>query len=374
MRHRFVSLALVMAMGDACQGPPPVGRAADPTPPAMGNAAGSESADLLRKVDGLKKELKDRPKSHDVKMALSKLYYENERFLDAAVLLREILDDKPGEAEARKLLGNCMFFLGNPDMAIALHDQVLAENPQDIDAMFFLGAILVESRPQDVDALKRTESLWTRFVETAPQHPRQSELQQQLEVVRKAIRGEIQLGHAPPAPQRPAAEEMPETREQGAMGGRVSFEKEGPQPAAGPRFKKGTRVASLGANATPLEQKKAEALDALDEGRFQDARKAAEAGLQLAPEESELGTSLARALVQLGELEAAIRRFGEVIKRNPRFAPAWHYLGMAHMMNQDPKRAAQTWRDLIQMDGAYAAEHRLEMRAQMAERMARNAP
>ena len=94
--------------------------------------------------------------------------------------------------------------------------------------------------------------------------------------------------------------------------------------------------------------------------------------LKTEPGDNEMGVARARSMVQLGESEQAIRAFGEVIKRNPKYPQAWHYLGMAHMMAGDPKRAAQTWRDLIAMDPDYARQNRLEQRAQMAERMSRS--
>jgi len=369
-RRQTPAALLALLLWQGCQPPPPVGRAADPTPPPP--TANTESAELLRKVDQLEKELKDRPKNFAVKMALGRLYYENERFVDAARMFRLALDEKPDENEARKLLANSLFFLGNPDTAIKLHEEALAANPNDSDAMFFLGAILVESRPMDVESLKRAQGYWKRFILQAPTHPRRKELEEQIAVLDRAIKGEISLGRG--EPQRAGnQQQVPEGGEQGAMGGSKSFEG-GPPPAggggAGPQFKKGTRVPALAVNATPTEKKRAEALDALDEGRFLDARNAAEAVLQASPDDLEVATARARSLVQLGEAENAIRAFGEVIKKRPNYAPAWHYLGMAHMMNNDAKRAAQTWKDLMEMDPAYAQQFRIPQRLQVAERMA----
>lgn len=378
----LVVLALAVTVG-ACQPPPPVGRAANPTPPTLTRGGNQESAALLKQLDAMQKELAQRPKDHKVRMALGKLYYENERFLDAAVMFREALDTNPTDVDANKFLGNCLFFLGNPDMAVAQHDKVLAAAPNDIDALFFLGAILVESRPQDRAALKRAGDAWARFLELAPTHPRSKEIAEQLEVVRKAERGEITLGNpeaqaAQQQAQGGGADGEPQGGDQGVMGGTRSFDAPGGgaggAPAgggAGPGARKGTRVPALRADASPLEKSRAQALDALDERRFVDAQQAAKEALLLAPDDPEMQVARARAMVQLGQAADAVRAFGEVIKKNPKFAPAWHYLGMAHMMNNDPARAAQTWRDLMAMDPAYAQANRLDTRAAMAERMAR---
>ncbi|MEW5853213.1 MAG: tetratricopeptide repeat protein [Myxococcota bacterium] len=371
---RLLCLAAALALA-SCRPPPPVGRAADPTPkgPSPGSNVSSENAELLRKVDALQKELKDKPKSTEVKLALGRLYYEAERFLDATLMFRQVIDDDPNNVEARKMLGNCFFFVGNPDLALQMHEEVLRQNPNDVDSLFFRGAILLESKPQDKEALKKVEESWVKFLELTPGHMRRGELERQLEIVRQAIRGEIVLG-GPTGPARTEEQAVPAGDNQGVMGGASDFQ--GGPPAGGggpgPRFKKGTRVPALAANASNLERRRAEALDALDEGRFFDAKTAAEAALQEASDDAELNVAKARAMTQLGEAQGAIRLYGEVIKKNPKYSPAWHYLGMAHMMGGDPKRAAQTWRELMEFDPGYASQHRLDQRAQMAERMARN--
>lgn len=372
MVKKWVAVAALCAWA-GCQPPPPVGRAANPTPPPS-PSANKESAELLKKVDALEKDLKERPKNFVVKKALGRLYFENERFVDAASMFRQALDERPDDAESQKFLANCLFFLGNPDMAIQLHNQVIQANPRDVDALFFLGAILVEARSQDVDSLKRALEAWGKVLEIAPEHPRARELSEQMDVLRKAIKGEISLGRAEQR-QQPQEQGGGEPQQgQGAMGGQASFGGEAPGGAPGgppgPTAKQGNRVASLAPSASKEEKLRAQALDALDERRFMDAKTAAEAILQTSPDDLEMGVARARSLVQLGEVETAIRSFGEVIKRKPNYSPAWHYLGMAHMLNNDPTRAAQTWNDLIQMDPAYADQHKLRQRAAMAARMA----
>ena len=357
-----------------CQPPPPVGQAANPRPREVARARDSSSAELLEKLDAMKAQLDTRPKDFNLRMALGKLYYENERYMDAAKMFREALDERPDDPEALGLLGNSMFYLGNPDMSVNLHERVLANHPNNLASLFLLGAILVEARPQDKAALARAVECWEKFLQLNPKDPRARDVAQQLEVVKKAQRGEITLGRPEP-PTQPSVDALPEDGQQGAMGGRTSFQDDSPAGggggAAGPRFNKGTRVPKLAADASPKERKRAEALDALDEGRFVDARKAAEDALLLAPDDPELGVARARSMVMTGEVELAIRAFGELLKKNPQYPQAWHYLGMAHMLNRDPARAAQTWRDLITMDPAYAKAHRLDARAAMAENMAR---
>ena len=97
---------------------------------------------------------------------------------------------------------------------------------------------------------------------------------------------------------------------------------------------------------------------------------AAEAVLQAQPVDDEMAVARARSLAQLGEVDAALKAYAEVLARSPRYAPARHYMGMAHMLKGDGKAAARAWRDLAAMDPDYAARHRLLERAAMAERVA----
>ncbi|MBI5494462.1 MAG: tetratricopeptide repeat protein [Deltaproteobacteria bacterium] len=346
---RVVVMSVPVLAAVACQGPPPVGRAADPV--QRGAPSDGESADLMRRVDDMQAQLKAAPKDARLLVALGKLYYDNERYPEAATHFRQALDQRPSDAEAAKMLGVCLFMLGNPDEAAKMQEAALASVPNDVDALFFVGAIVLNARPQDKDALKRAREAWEKFLELAPTHPRAAEIRSELEQVRKAERGEITLGR----PERAAAEERAEAPPAG-----------GTAPAAA---RKGTRVPALPKDAKPLDRKRAEALDAIDEQRYFDAREAAEVVLQALPTDDEMQVVQARAMVQMGEGPAAIKKYGEVIKRNPRFSPAWHFLGMAYMLGGDGKQAAATWRDLIRMDPEYARQNRLEQRAAMAENM-----
>ncbi len=50
--------------------------------------------------------------------------------------------------------------------------------------------------------------------------------------------------------------------------------------------------------------------------------------------------------------------------------PAWHYVGMAHLMSNDPKQAAESWAHILKVNPAYAKEHALDRRIKVAQRMA----
>ena len=62
--------------------------------------------------------------------------------------------------------------------------------------------------------------------------------------------------------------------------------------------------------------------------------------------------------------------FGEVIKVDPDYMPAWHYLGMAQMMSGDPEQAVKAWQKILDKDPAYAKQFKLDQRIEVAKRMA----
>jgi cytochrome c-type biogenesis protein CcmH/NrfG len=79
---------------------------------------------------------------------------------------------------------------------------------------------------------------------------------------------------------------------------------------------------------------------------------------------------LGRVYVQTGRIDQALRTFGEAIKMHPKHMPAWHYNGMAHMMSNDPKQAAESWEHILKVQPDYAKQFSLDRRAAVARKMA----
>jgi predicted Zn-dependent protease len=311
-----------------------VGRAADPTADQGGE--GSVSPAYVQQADALKSKLKSRPRDRALKVALGNLHYDNERWIDATLTLREALDEDPGDDATRVKLANCYYFVGNPDLAVQLHEEVLRRKPEDPDSLFFLGAFLADSRRQDRAAQARAVEVWTAFLRVRPDAANRADVERRLAGLRAAL-GEAAPAVAAPAPAPASA------------------------PARGP--------APVGAVEAAVEQRRAEARRALEEKRFPDARRAAEAALALGAEDGETGTLHARAVMQMGQVAEAVKLFEAIIQAHPTYGPAWHYLGMAQMLGNNPAAAAKAWRQVVAKDPAYAAQHRLGDRAAVAEKM-----
>ena len=79
---------------------------------------------------------------------------------------------------------------------------------------------------------------------------------------------------------------------------------------------------------------------------------------------------MGRVYVLTGRVDDALRSFGEAIKANDSYMPAWHYNGMAHMLSGSPAQAVSSWEKIKGKDPAYFERFNLDKRIEIARRMA----
>lgn len=186
---------------------------------------------LLAAVDRMQGDMKDQPKSFEVLSALGNLYYENGRYLEAIDTLRQALARaQPVEVEAQKLRlngtkpakelplecrrtptfgleqiavqaakraagdaagalrcydealssvltarqrrANALYLIGQPEVALVEQRRVLEKEPNNPEALFFVGAILLEKSGGEDKKLEEGRKYWKKLVEVAPGHPR----------------------------------------------------------------------------------------------------------------------------------------------------------------------------------------------------------
>jgi len=219
----------------------------------------SDAKALLARVEAMKDQLKDKPKTIEITVALGSLYYDNGRYLDAIDYYRQAIsqgaqlaadyqaiasadakvepaelkasgcdratlrDSDPMMARAKKLQaegkkpmalacaheavrpvvmahqrrGNAFYLVGNSAEAVKEHDAALAIDPDEPESLFFRGAILFDTRGDDVAALKQAQSSWQRFLAVAPDSPRAKAVKEMLPKLGEAIRlgGASKLPH-----------------------------------------------------------------------------------------------------------------------------------------------------------------------------------
>lgn len=308
-------------------------------------------------------------------MVMARFYFTERRFIEAGEHLSKILDADPEHPEARNLLARCFYFLGNPDrtleeleLRISQLDKKRATSGWDdrdayeyVDALFLIGAAVLESPGTSRENLERGQRAWTKYLELAPNSEAAEKVKNGLVEIEAGLRGEGRLAQAQ---QVRAAAAMGQG--QGVKGGAASFGGGGMGPAA----KEADRVKNLPADASPFDRAMAELLDALDTRDPAGAQTALGKAKSIKPEDPDVLTSEARLKVQVGSIPEALELYGQIIKRYPDHMPAWHYMGMAHMMGGDPGQAAKTWEHIQQKDPAYFNQANLARRVEVAKRMA----
>jgi len=320
---------------------------------------------------------KGMPKGPERDMVLAQFYFSERRFIESAELISRVLDVRSDYPEARNLLARCFFFLGNPDRTIqelefriaqldknqqarALSD---SEGLEYLEGLFLIGAAVLESPGTSRENLERGKRAWENYLVAAPDSPQRPRVEEGLEEIRAGLRGEGRLAQAPTV-RSATAMQAP----QGVKGGAASFG--GGEAQMGPAAKAGDRLKNLPADASPADKAIAGMLDALDGRDVAAATKFLTDAEALVPGEPVVLVGKGRLFVQTGKIPDALRLFGEIIKRNPDYMPAWHYNGMAHMMSGDPTQAVESWQTIRERDPAYFEANNLGQRIEVAKRMA----
>jgi tetratricopeptide (TPR) repeat protein len=333
--------------------------------------------DLLEDLKGSGKARAVVPAGPDRDMAFAQLYFSERRFIEAATLLSRLLDTSPTYPHARNLLARCFFFLQNRDRTLAELEYVLtnAEHQKDrdeiLDALFLMGAAVAETPGMTRENLEKGKNAWETYLKLAPDSPQKPQIDKGLDEMRQGLRGEGRLAQ----PLVPIASESGDEAAVNPMGGAV--QRGGKQPApmgpsSAPAGATQSRVSQLAPDASPVSRALAEGLDALESKDLATAeRKLVEVSSSPSPTRvlSEARVGLGRVYVQSGRFDEALRAFGEVIKQDPTFMPAWHYNGMALMMSGSPEQAVQSWEKIVEKDPAYARQFKLEQRIDVAKRM-----
>jgi tetratricopeptide (TPR) repeat protein len=322
--------------------------------------------------------------SNDRMFAMAQLEFGDRRFIEAATLLSQVLDTQPTYPRARNMLARCFFFLGNRDRTLAelqvLLESDLAKNDKQevLDALFLMGAAVLETPGMSRDNLQRGLGAWQTYMKLVPDLPaaQAKQMNEGIATMEAGLRGEGALAQ----PTVPVAQQGDGgggggADSKGVLGGSKgapagSADSTGGPNTGGPAGNRSARVASLSASATPTERALAEGLDALDAKQLDVAEAELQKVLAVEARSAAALTGMGRVRVQQGRYDEALRSFGEAIKVDSGYMPAWHYNGMAHMMAGAPAEAVRSWEKIRTANPAYFAEFNLDKRIEVAKRMA----
>ena len=153
------------------------------TPPALDEA----KASALQAAAGAS------PQDAGPRIELGNLYFDHERFREAAQWYEEALRVSPKNVNVSTDLGIAYYYMNRPDAALAQFDRSLALDPRHTKTLLNIGIVRAFGK-QDLDGAAKA---WRRVVELAPDSPEGTRARQALEGLRSAH----EAGAAPQTPE-----------------------------------------------------------------------------------------------------------------------------------------------------------------------------
>ena len=119
-------------------------------PPIAGGQDQTQSAPVAQVTAAIEKARAE-PQNYEAQMTAADLYYQIQRFEDAAKLYESANKIKPDEAEPMVKAGNAYFDAEKYELAEKWYLQALQKNPKDINVRTDLGLTFFLRSPRDID-------------------------------------------------------------------------------------------------------------------------------------------------------------------------------------------------------------------------------
>ncbi len=414
MKSAALALAAALSLPFAALAQPTrVAAASLPTAEGQDVAERTE-AELLRELDAMP-DLPSRDKPFDVASSLGKLYYAHGRYAEAVTYLQQAAEkgeparklwlDQSKAAQARKLdlptaqeagcadesasfeervahatglanakqtgpaatcarlavrpvmeqrniLAAAQYLTGDSDAALKTLEGNLEATPDDADALYFQGSILLETRGDEVPALKRAKAAFERVAELRPMTERARWMRRLADRADEAIAaGGISKLAARGVTQPASGTGLPSLPS---------------QPVAPPVLTRETMEAFESVERTPellqhLTQTVEGAEVHLAKGQFDDALNAYRQVMPLQPDNGRVRAGLAWAMLKLNRQPMADNVWSVAVQGDPRAVEA---LGERLEALGDGAGAKAVWSKLAQSDAEYARRANLAGRLQ----------
>ena len=174
---------------------------ATPAPAAApsSGAAGNQSAPPVfdeSRAASLKATADRSPADAEVRVQLGNLYFDAERYDEAAKWYEAALTVDPKNVNASTDLGIAYYYSNQPDRALAQFDRSLAIDPKHSKTLLNIGIVRAFGK-QDLEG---AEKAWQRVLDVAPSSPEAEVAKKGLDGLRSAHgqRGTASGGAAPP--------------------------------------------------------------------------------------------------------------------------------------------------------------------------------
>jgi tetratricopeptide (TPR) repeat protein len=159
--------------------------AAAPSTPAQtasGSAQQSPPAFDEARASQLKATADRNPSDADIRVQLGNLYFDAERYDEAARWYEAALQVDPKNVNASTDLGIAYYYSNQPDRALAQFDKSLALDPKHSKTLLNIGIVRAFGK-QDLDG---AEKAWQRVIDVAPDSPEAAVAKKGLDGLRAA--------------------------------------------------------------------------------------------------------------------------------------------------------------------------------------------
>jgi cytochrome c-type biogenesis protein CcmH/NrfG len=134
------------------------------------------------RVSQLKATLENNPRNAAVRVELGNLYFDHERFVDAAAWYEEALKLEPRNVDVSTDLGIAYYYMNRPDVALEQFNRSLAIDPAHTKTLLNVGIVRAFGK-QDLEGAAKA---WERVIEIAPSSPEAGRARQALASLRNA--------------------------------------------------------------------------------------------------------------------------------------------------------------------------------------------
>ncbi len=151
--------------------------------PAATSGQGSTAAPLDEaRASALANAAEKNPRDVQARLDLGNLYFDSERFEDAARWYEQALKIEPGNVSASTDLGISYYYMNQPDKALQQFNRSLALDSRHTKTLLNVGIV----RAFGKDDLAGAAQAWQRVVEYAPDSPEGKRAKQALDSLRNA--------------------------------------------------------------------------------------------------------------------------------------------------------------------------------------------
>jgi Tfp pilus assembly protein PilF len=155
--------------------------AAQAAAPAQGQAQAPPALDESR-VAALRAEAQKNPRDAAPRVQLGNLYFDSERFEEAATWYTEALGINPNDANVSTDLGITYYYRNQPDRALEQFERSLQIDPNHSKTLLNIGVVRAWGK-QDLEGAAKA---WQRVIEVAPNSQEAQRARQGLEGIRSA--------------------------------------------------------------------------------------------------------------------------------------------------------------------------------------------